>query len=89
MGNGASQGLLITSISRDITSIRWIFGYYVQDSDAEEFPLWLSGLRNQLVSMRMQVRSLALLSGLRIWHCLELLCSSQMWLRSRVAVAVE
>ena len=30
-----------------------------------EFPLWLSRLQTQLVSMRMQVRSLALLSGLR------------------------
>ena len=32
----------------------------------EEFPLWLSGLRTQLVSMKIQVQSLALLSGLRI-----------------------
>ena len=30
-----------------------------------EFPLWLSGLRIQLISMRMQVQSLASLSGLR------------------------
>ena len=29
-----------------------------------------------------------LLSGLRIWHCHELWCSSQMWLRSGVAVVV-
>ena len=42
----------------------------------------------QLVSMRMQVRSLALLSGLRIQRCLELWCKSQMWLRSGVAVLV-
>ena len=34
--------------------------------------LWLSGLRTQLVSMRMQVRPLASLSGLRIWHYHEL-----------------
>ena len=34
-----------------------------------EFHLWLSGLRTHLVSMRMQVQSLALLSGLRIQHC--------------------
>ena len=33
-----------------------------------EFPLWLSGLRTQLVSMRMRVPSLALLGGLRIWR---------------------
>ena len=35
----------------------------------QEFPLWLSRLRTQLVFMRMQVQSLALLSGLRIWCC--------------------
>ena len=34
-----------------------------------EFPLWLTGLRTRLVSMKMWVQSLALLSGLRIWHC--------------------
>ena len=32
--------------------------------------------------------SLALLSGLGIWHCCELWCRSQMELRSHVAVAV-
>ena len=34
-----------------------------------EFLLWLSRLRTQLVFMRMQVGSLALLSGLRIQRC--------------------
>ena len=38
--------------------------------------------------MRLQVRSLALLSGLRLWHCCELWCRLQTWLRSRVAVAL-
>ena len=38
--------------------------------------------------MRMQVRSLALLSGLRIRCCGELQCRSQMRLGSHVAVAV-
>ena len=38
--------------------------------------------------MRMWVRSLALLSGLRIQRCRELWCSLQMWLRSLVAMAV-
>ena len=42
----------------------------------------------QPVSMRTQVRSLAVLSGLRIQHCCELWRRSQMWLRSCVAVAV-
>ena len=44
------------------------------------FALWLSGLGIQLVSMRMQVQSLALLSGLRIQRCRELWCRSQMQL---------
>ena len=41
-----------------------------------------------LVSMRLQVRSLASLSGLQIWYCHELQCRSQMQLRSGIAVAV-
>ena len=41
-----------------------------------------------LVFMRTQVRSLASLIGLRIRHCCELWCRSQMWVRSGVAVAV-
>ena len=38
--------------------------------------------------MRLQVPSLASLSGLRIWCCCELWCRSQMRLRSGIAVAV-
>ena len=41
-----------------------------------------------LGTMRLQVRSLALLSGLRTWHCRELWCRSQTWLRSQIAVAL-
>ena len=41
-----------------------------------------------LGTMRLWVRSLALLSRLRIWHCHELWCSLQMWLGCGVAVAV-
>ena len=41
-----------------------------------------------LEPMRLQILSQALLSGLRIWHCHELWCRSQTWLRSGVAVAV-
>ena len=41
-----------------------------------------------LGTMRVQVRSLALLSGLGIWHCHELWFRSQMRLISRVAVAM-
>ena len=39
-------------------------------------------------TMRLQVRSLASLSGLKIWRCCELRCRLQTWLRSHVAVAV-
>ena len=53
-----------------------------------EFLLWLSGLRTRLVAMRMQVRSLAPLSGLMTWRCHELWCRLQMWLKSGVAVAM-
>ena len=51
-----------------------------------DFPLWLS--RTQLVSMRMQVWSLALLSGLRIWCCHKLWCMSLILLQSGVTMAV-
>ena len=44
--------------------------------------------RIQLGTMRMQVQSLASLSGLRIWHCHEQWCSLQMQLGSCVAVPV-
>ena len=52
------------------------------------FLLWLSGLRTLLVSMRTQVPFLALLSGLRIWHCPKLWHRLKMWLGSCIAVAV-
>ena len=47
-----------------------------------EFPLWLNGLRTRLVSMRIQIRSLTLLSGLTIQHCCEPWRRSQMRLGS-------
>ena len=42
----------------------------------------------QLVSMRVQIWSLVLLSGSGIWHYHELWCKSLIWLGSHVAVAV-
>ena len=56
--------------------------------ELEEFPLWLTRLRTQLVSMRMWVPSLALLSELRIQICCELWHRLQTRLGSRVAVAL-
>ena len=51
-------------------------------------PIMVQQKRIRLVSMRMLVRSLALISGLEIWHCHELWCSSQTRLGSSVGVAV-
>ena len=50
-----------------------------------EFPLWLSRLRTGLVSMRMRVRPLTSLSGLRFQSCCRLWHRSQIWLRSGIA----
>ena len=44
--------------------------------------------QTRLETTRLRDRSLALLSGLRIWCCWELWCRSKTWLRSGVAVAV-
>ena len=53
-----------------------------------EFPLWLSKLRTGLVSVRTRIQSLASVSGLRIQRCCQLLCRSQIWLRSGIAMAL-
>ena len=53
-----------------------------------EFPLGLRGLRTQLVSTRMWVPSLALLSGLKIWCCCKLWSRLKMRLGSGIAVAM-
>ena len=54
----------------------------------QEFPSWRSGWRIRLGTPGLRVRSLALLSGLRIRRCCELWCGSRMWLGSQVAVAL-
>ena len=46
---------------------------------------WVTNLTNIL---RVWVRSLTLLSGLRIWRCCELWCRLQIQLRSCIAMAV-
>ena len=51
-------------------------------------PVVAQWVKNLIVSMRMLVQSLALLSELRIWHCRELWLRLQMQLGSCVAVAV-
>ena len=42
----------------------------------------------RLRTMQFRVPSLASLSGLKVWHCLELRCRSQTWLGSDIAAAV-
>ena len=44
--------------------------------------------QTRLGMMRLRIRSLALLTGLRIWGCRELWCRSQMQLRSGIALAL-
>ena len=46
--------------------------------------MWHNGIK----SMKTQVRSLALLSGLVIWRCPDLWCWLLMWVVSHIAVAV-
>ena len=67
---------------------RFAFSYQKFKFNPTGFPVVAQQKRIWLVSVRTQIRSLALLSGLRIWHCHELWCRSQTWLRSNVAVAV-
>ena len=69
----------------------WVGCFSVFKERSHEFPLWLSGLRTQIASMRMQVQSLTLLSGLRIQYCHKLRrCSldlALLWLWCRVSAA--
>ena len=67
------------------------------DHDAKEYlkeymhigvPIVVQWKRIQLGTMRLQVQSLASLSGLRIRCCRELWCRLQTRLRSGIAVAV-
>ena len=44
--------------------------------------------RIRIGTMRLWVRSLAFLGGLRIRHCCELWCRSQTWLGSGIVVAL-
>ena len=87
-GDKVLMGILCTFFtvcceSKTVLKIKSIFN----KRGCQELPMWLSGLQTQQVSMKTRVRSLALLSGLRIWHCCELWCRSQMRLGSGIAVA--
>ena len=58
-----------------------------QKYSLRESPIVVQKKRIQLGTMRLWVRSLALLSGLRSHRCCELWWSLQMWLRSGIAEA--
>ena len=68
--------------------LKFLLDKYLVKNFYAEFLLWLSGLKTHLVSMRMQVKSLVSISGLRIQ------CRHELWyrlptqLRSYIAVAV-
>ena len=66
-----NSALLITRVPFNIRNV------------SSEFLLWLSKLRTQPVSMRMQVYFLASINGLRIRRCCELCCRSQTRFRSQ------
>ena len=51
-------------------------------------PVVIQRRQIQLGTMMLRVRTLASLSGLRIWCCHKLWCRLQMWLGSGIAVAV-
>ena len=51
-------------------------------------PIVAQQVKTQLVSMRMCIRSLALLNEIRIQCCCELWYRLQMWLRSHIVVAM-
>ena len=61
---------------------------YIQNERTAGVPVMMQQKQIRLGIMRLWVRPLALLSGLRIQHCCELWCRSQMQLRSGVAVAL-
>lgn len=66
----------------------WQAGERICKKILAEFPVVAQWKQIQRVSMRIQVWSLALVSGLRIHHCRELWCRWQTWLGSCIAAAV-
>ena len=68
-------------------------GYYIHlafnlEQLMLEFLLWLSSNNPNQYPCGCGFDPLALLSGLRIWHCSDIWCRSQTWLGSSIAVAV-
>ena len=83
----ASSGCRKLTLPPKVKFDVWGEGYF-RKRHSMEFPLWLGRLRTLLASIRIQVQSLALLSGLRICCCHKLWQRSQMKLKSGIGVAV-
>ena len=62
--------------------------FYCSINNGFGVPIVAQWWRTHPVSRRTRVWPLASLSGLRIWHCCELQCRSQTWLRSGSHLAV-
>ena len=56
------------SRTSDILFLTGLYPVSLKKGNKWEFPLWLSGSRTQLVSLRMWAGSLASFTGLRIWQ---------------------
>ena len=73
---GVNQDVTVTACSHASRIIKW------------GVPVMMQWQQIQLGTIRLLIQSLALLSGLRIWHCHELWCRSQTQLGSGIAMAV-
>ena len=69
-------------------SLHTLFYLSLEEENNSGVPIVAQWLTIRLGTMRLRVRSLASLSGLRIWCCHELRCRLQTWLGSGVAVDV-
>ena len=82
---------MLPSIKRKLFKVMFSCGVFVLRIGSLEFPLWLRGnvVMNPTSIPEDVVPTLALLSGLRIWHCPKLWYRSQMllWLWCRPAAA--
>ena len=82
--------LLPIIVGNNESKVFWTLssGYLIIKTGSQGIPVMAQWKWIWLASKRTQVRSLASLSGLRIWRCCELWCRSKTRLRFGVAVAV-
>ena len=89
-------GSSFVTAAAQVSSLAWELPHAVgtvkkkkfKNKDNDRVPVLAQWKRIRLASMRMQIRSLASVSGLRIQRCRELWCRWQMQLGSPIAVAV-